>query len=64
VPTALGCSQSGFCAAKAPTTTAPGRQWDYALYAYATARDAACWQLNRSEAEGWEFLEGLDRVTA
>jgi len=29
----------------------PGKKWDCALLAYAAARDAACWQLNRSESE-------------
>jgi hypothetical protein len=35
----------------------PGRHWNCALHAYAVARDAACWQLNRSESEVWQFLE-------
>lgn len=35
----------------------PGRHWDCGLHAYAAARDAACWQLNRSEMDVWVFLE-------
>jgi len=34
----------------------PGRRWDCALLAYAAARDAACWQLNRSEGDVWALL--------
>lgn len=34
-----------------------GRRWDCALHTYAAARDAACWQLNRTEAEVWTLLE-------
>ncbi len=33
-----------------------GRNWDCALHAYAAARDAACWQLSRGEANVWELL--------
>jgi hypothetical protein len=35
----------------------PGRKWDCAVLAYAAARDAACWQLNRSEADVWALLD-------
>lgn len=38
----------------------PGRSWDCALHAYAAARDAACWQLNRSEGDVWQFLSAFD----
>ncbi len=34
----------------------PGRRWDCALHAYAAARDAACWQLSRSESDVWQWL--------
>jgi hypothetical protein len=34
----------------------PGRTWDCALITYAAARDAACWQLNRSEQDVWNLL--------
>ncbi len=37
-----------------------GRHWDCALHAYAAARDAACWQLNRSERDVLELLAGID----
>lgn len=40
----------------------PGRHWDCALHAYAAARDAACWQLNRSESDVWELLAGFDKT--
>lgn len=40
----------------------PGRHWDCALHAYAAARDAACWQLNRDEAVVWELLETVQCV--
>ncbi|MEI6193170.1 MAG: hypothetical protein WCS42_02450 [Verrucomicrobiota bacterium] len=33
---------------------------NYGLLAYAAARDAACWQLERAEAEVWELLEGIE----
>jgi hypothetical protein len=41
----------------------PGRTWDCAAFAYAAARDAACWQLNRNEREVIEFLEGFAEAT-
>jgi hypothetical protein len=40
----------------------PGRKWDCALIAYAGARDAACWQLKKSEAVLWAFLEASAEV--
>lgn len=36
------------------------RAWDRPLLAYAAARDAACWQLDRTEVKVWSLLEGLD----
>lgn len=41
----------------------PGRHWDCAIHAYAAARDAACWQLSRTESEVWEFLEATAEVS-
>jgi hypothetical protein len=41
-----------------------GRRWDCALHAYAAARDAACWQLARSEADVWQFLEAADEAAS
>jgi hypothetical protein len=38
----------------------PGRHWDCALHAYAAARDAACWQLNRSERDVLELPGGFE----
>ena len=29
---------------------------------YAVARDAACWQLGRSELEVWEFLSATEEI--
>ncbi len=40
----------------------PGRTWDAALRTYATARDCACWQLNRIEREVLDLLEGFEEV--
>jgi hypothetical protein len=40
----------------------PGARWDCGLLAYAAARDAACWQLQRTEGEVWETLAGFDAV--
>lgn len=37
-----------------------GRHWDCALHAYAAARDAACWQLNRSERDVLGLLADFD----
>jgi hypothetical protein len=37
----------------------PGAKWDCALHAYAAARDAACWQLCRSERDVLELLSGF-----
>jgi hypothetical protein len=37
----------------------PGRSWDCGAFAYAAARDAACWQLNRSEREVSVLLRDL-----
>lgn len=34
----------------------PGSKWDCSSLAYAAARDAACWQLKRTETELWELL--------
>jgi hypothetical protein len=38
----------------------PGRKWDDAEINYAAARDAVCWQLNRSEAEAHALLAGFE----
>ena len=40
--------------------TTIGKTWDCGLLAYAAARDAACWQLDRTEAEVWALLEGIE----
>jgi hypothetical protein len=40
-----------------------GTTWDCGTLAYAAARDAACWQLNRSEAEVWQLLAGFDEAS-
>ena len=40
--------------------TTIGKTWDCGLLAYAAARDAACWQLDRTEAEVWNLLEGIE----
>ena len=37
----------------------PGKSWDCAIICYAVARDALCWQLNRSEREAIELIESL-----
>ena len=43
----------------------PGRKWDCSAFAYAAARDAACWQLNRTEGEVRELLADFtDAATA
>ena len=34
----------------------PGREWPCGVLCYAAARDAACWQLSRSEDQLLEFL--------
>ena len=36
------------------------KTWDCGLLAYAAARDAACWQLDRTETEVWDILEGIE----
>lgn len=40
----------------------PGARWPCCLLAYAAARDAACWQLNRPEREVWGTLAGFDEA--
>jgi hypothetical protein len=40
----------------------PGRKWDCGLICYAAARDATCWQLNRSEHDVWELLASFDEI--
>lgn len=40
-----------------------GRHWDCALHAYAAARDAACWQLNRSERDVLQLLAGFNECS-
>ncbi len=42
----------------------PGRSWDCAAFAYAAARDAACWQLNRGEREVLDLLEVFEELAA
>lgn len=39
-----------------------GSKWDCSLICYAAARDAACWQLNRSEEELWDFLAASHEI--
>ncbi|HWN96913.1 MAG TPA: hypothetical protein VNT99_17930 [Methylomirabilota bacterium] len=38
----------------------PGRHWDCAVFAYAAARDAACWQLNRTERAVLDLIAGCE----
>jgi hypothetical protein len=38
----------------------PGGKWNCGSISYAAARDAACWQLNRSEQDVWDFLATFD----
>ncbi len=38
--------------------------WPDALCCYAAARDAACWQWNRSEADVWTFLQATQEAAA
>ena len=45
---------------KSTCYTSIGKTWDCGLLAYAAARDAACWQLDRTEAEVWNLLEGIE----
>lgn len=40
----------------------PGRQWPDGLIAYAAARDAARWQLHRTEPEIWALLDGMAQL--
>ena len=40
----------------------PGRSWDCALFAYAAARDCACWQLGCNERGLWGRLAGFDEL--
>ena len=42
----------------------PGQQWDSSAFAYAAARDCACWQLNRCEREVLALLDGFEEVAA
>lgn len=39
-----------------------GFHWPVQACCYASARDAACWQLARTEQELWSFLGGLNEV--
>jgi hypothetical protein len=39
----------------------PGRHWDCSLHCYAACRDAACWQLHRSESGVWLALQKEER---
>jgi hypothetical protein len=41
----------------------PGYNWDCCSFSYAAARDAACWQLNRTESEVWELLAEFERIS-
>jgi hypothetical protein len=40
----------------------PGAGWDCGDLAYAAARDAACWQLNRSERQLCQLLAGFEEA--
>jgi hypothetical protein len=40
----------------------PGRHWDCALFSYAAARDAGCWQIRKSERDLWLFLCATEEV--
>lgn len=40
------------------------KTWDCGLLAYAAARDAACWQLNRPEPQVCDLLAGLEACHA
>lgn len=42
----------------------PGKQWACIAFAYAAARDCACWQLNRSEREVLDLVAGFEEVAA
>ena len=42
----------------------PGRTWDCELHPYAASRDAACWQLGRSEADLHDFLAAMEEVAS
>jgi len=39
---------------------AGAKTWASGLLNYAVARDATCWQLDRTEAEVWSLLEGIE----
>jgi hypothetical protein len=41
-----------------------GKTWDGNLLAYAAARDAACWQLDRTESKIWFLLEEIESCLA
>jgi hypothetical protein len=49
---------------KADYFVSVGRNWESAILNYAAARDAACWQLARTEAEVWSLLEGIESCLA
>jgi len=40
----------------------PGKSWDCGDICFAAARDAACWQLNRSEREVCQLLAGFEEA--
>lgn len=42
----------------------PGRTWDCSAFAYAAARDAACFQLNRTKGEVLDLLAGFEYAVA
>lgn len=41
----------------------PGKAWDCADLCYAAARDAACWQLRKTEKQVCELLETIESIT-
>src|SRR5262245_34992516 len=45
---------------KGLATKAEAKKWDCGVIAYAAARDAACYQLNRTERGVWELLASFD----
>jgi hypothetical protein len=45
---------------RATYQTTTGCTWDTPLQSYAAARDAACWQLDRTEPAVWSLLTGIE----
>jgi len=59
-----GALEAWIACRKAAYRAGPGAGWNPALVTYAAVRDAACWQLKRSESDVLELLMDLEEAAS